>query len=90
MKTINYKELLKFNGESLSRTDLAVLMMEIIDLHLISMPMAFALSHKLGLFSDNLYRLFSNHEPIREAIPEFLENYLKDIQEVFPNAEKNS
>ncbi len=90
MKNINYNELIKFNGESLSRADLAVLMIKIIDLHLITMPIAFALSHKLGLFSDNLYKLFSNYEPIREDIPEFLEGYLKDIQEVFSNAKKKS
>ncbi|MFH0923187.1 MAG: hypothetical protein V1825_00445 [Candidatus Falkowbacteria bacterium] len=74
------KNLIEFGNEGMSRVELAILMMQIINLQLISMPLAFALSHQLGLFSDNLYTLFENYKPLQEDIPEFLGGYLKYLQ----------
>lgn len=75
------QELIRLDGEGLSRAELTVLMMQIIDLRLVSMPKAFTLAHQLGLFSDNLYKLFLNYKPLKKAIPEFLGGYLKYLQE---------
>lgn len=80
MNTANKKDVvIRFRKEVLRRADIANLLMANLQEQLITVPMALALSRKLGIIPGDVYKLFHSGVFHETELGEFMNGYLKAV-----------